>query len=548
MTRVSAEVAILLDLGSAWAKACLVGRSRGRWRIVGHAAQPRSWPLGELVRALAATLAPSADRRVADRLVDLVAAAPRIECHTSRRPGRLALAAVSRELSATAARRAAESAGWLVVEAATVDDGRSAAERLAALQAAEVDAWLIAGGFDETAAEVALEVAALVAAARQAWGGPVIWAGSRRLSAQVAGLFEEGAVTSVANPRPSEHHEDAGPLRAQLEQLLRSTVEPESAIHLAPVSFRRAIGELSRSSGLRVVGVDLGAQYATRVSADGRGEPDSRVYAAGGLTAPSLTAAGGPARVARIMSQPIDELAVADALQNLRARPATLPHSEDELAVTQAAARQQLSVLASEEAAAGGIDLLIGAGRVIAGAPQPAQAAQMLLDGVRPLGVTQLAIDVAGALGPLGALDDDEIEEGIGSLRDDLLAPLGTAVVCRGGRPGGVAMRVSLHRVGWQAIGPVEVRTGQLHLLPLGRGQVAELDIALEDGASLGGPRRASRARVEVSGGAVGVLLDARGVPIALPRRADDRRAVLAGWRDTVTREAVAPTGVGSAA
>jgi hypothetical protein len=374
----------------------------------------------------------------------------------------------------------------------------------------------------------------------------VIWAGSRRLADQVAAFFEEGAVTTVANPRPAEDHEQAEPLRIHLEQLVRSTVEPESATHLAPISFRRAIGELSRASHLRVMGVDLGARYATWVMADGT--VDSRVYASGGLGSPSLTAPGGPARVARIMSQPIDELAVADALQNLRARPATLPHSEDELAVAQAAARQQLSALASEEAAGGGIDLLVGAGRVVAGAPQPAQAAQMLLDGVRPLGVTQLAIDVAGALGPLGALDDDEIEEGVGSLRDDLLAPLGTAVVCRGGRPGGVAMRVTLQRVGWPAIGPIEVRTGQLHILPLGRGQVAELDIALEDGASLGAPRRARRARVEVSGGSVGVLLDARGVPIALPKRADDRRAVLAGWRDVLAREAAIPTSPGGMA
>lgn len=542
----TSEVALLLDLGSAWTKASLVGRSRGRWRIVGHAAQPRAWPLGELIRTLAATVAPSADRRVSDQLLHLIASAPRIECHTMRRPGRLALVAVSRELSAAAARRAAESAGWLVVETATIDDGRTTAERLEALQSVDVDAWLLAGGFDDTPAELALEVAALAAAARRAWGGPVIWAGSQRLGDEVAGLFEEGAVTSVGNARPNHDREEPAPLRFHLEQLLRSTVEPESAIHLAPISFRRAIGELSRASGLTIMGVDLGAQYATRVFADGTVE--SRVYAAGGLASPALTGAGGPARVARIMSQPIDELAVADALQNLRARPATLPHSEDELAVTQAAARHQLAALAGDEAASGGIDLLIGAGRVIAGAPQPSQAAQMLLDGVRPLGVTQLAIDVAGALGPLGALDDDEIEEGVSSLRDDLIAPLGTAVVCRGSRPGGLAMRVSLHRVGWPAIGPIEVRTGQLHLLPLGRGQVAELDVALEDGATLGAARRGRRVRVEVSGGSVGVLLDARGVPIALPKRADDRRAVLAGWRDALSREAAIPIAPGAVA
>jgi hypothetical protein len=40
----------------------------------------------------------------------------------------------------------------------------------------------------------------------------------------------------------------------------------------------------------------------------------------------------------------------------------------------------------------------------------------------------------------------------------------------------------------------------------------------------------------------VGLILDARGVPIVLPKRADDRRAVLSAWREALGREA--PAGV----
>jgi hypothetical protein len=42
-------------------------------------------------------------------------------------------------------------------------------------------------------------------------------------------------------------------------------------------------------------------------------------------------------------------------------------------------------------------------------------------------------------------------------------------------------------------------------------------------------------------GGLVGLVLDARGVPLGLPRRTDDRRAVLASWRDVFVREATVP-------
>jgi hypothetical protein len=165
----------------------------------------------------------------------------------------------------------------------------------------------------------------------------------------------------------------------------------------------------------------------------------------------------------------------------------------------------------------------------------------MLIDGVRPLGVTQLALDAAGILPPLGALDDAEIGEGMAVLRDDLLVPLGTSVVCRGGRAGQLVMRVSIHRTGWPAIGPLDLRAGQLQVVPLARGHDAELEIELHNGASLGGPRRARHVTANAMGGVVGLVLDARGVPVGLPRRSDDRRAVLASWRDAFGREASLP-------
>jgi hypothetical protein len=542
--RPTAEMTLLVDAGSAWTKAAVVARTRGRWRIVAHDAGPTAWGEGALLDELAARIASAADRRVADRLPELLAAAPRISCHTPRRAGRLALAAVSSELSGASARRAAESAGWTVEVTATADDGRSLAERLTVLQEAGVDAWLLSGGFEEGRADQALEMAGLVAAARGESGAPVVWAGASSLADEVTLLFEPDAVAVVANPRPSAAVEDTLPLRHAMEELLQRAVEPAGTRQHTPVAFRRSLAQLSRATGRRIVGVDVGSRYLTWVRADEHGAAESRVFASGGLAAARL-AAGGPGRLARSMPMAVDELAVADALQNLNARPATLAQTEDELAIVHAAVRQQLAVALEADGVAGteleGIDLLIGAGRSLAAAPRPGQAAQMLVDGVRPLGVTQLALDTAGILPPLGALDDAEIAEGMAVLRDDLLVPLGTSVVCRGGRPGQLLMRVTVNRTGWPTIGPIELRSGQLQVVPLARGHDAELSIELHNGASLGGPRRARRVTAGAMGGLVGLVLDARGVPLGLPRRTDDRRAVLASWRDVFVREATVP-------
>ena len=535
--RAVSELSLLVDIGSAWTKACVVGRSEGRWRIAAHAAQPTAWEEEELLATLAARLAGGVDPRIAGRVAAQLADAPRIAVHTPARPGRMALAAVSSELSGAAARRAAEAAGWVVVEQVTADDGRPVAERLAALQVAEADAWLISGGFDAEGGDGALEMAGLVAAARGGGRSPVVWAGSASLTERVSAFFAPGVVRSVANPRPSADRENEIPLRRFLDALIERLVERGSARQLAPIGFGRAVAELARASRLRVVGVDLGARYATWASADDRGIAESRVVASGGLASPSLTAPGGPSQVAHTLPMPIDELAVADTLQNLRARPGSVPQTDDELAVVQAAARVLLAELASDGDDSDGIDLLIGSGRTIAAAPSPAQSMQMLLDGIRPIGVVQLAVDPGAALGPLGALRDDEIVEGLGVLRDDLLAPLGAAVVCRGGRPGHLSMRVTVHRVGWPSVGPIDVRPGELEVVALPRGQVAELEIELDPAVSLGAPRRARRLHATVHGGAVGLVLDARDAPLILPRRNDDRRAVLTAWRDAFIRE-----------
>src|SRR2546430_5563556 len=201
-------------------------------------------------------------------------------------------------------------------------------------------------------------------------------------------------------------------------------------------------------------------------------------------------------RLARSLALPVDELAVADTLQNMRARPASIPFSEEELQVVHAAARLRLAALA-EERMPDSIDLLIGAGRVLAAAPTPMRAMRIVLDGLRPLGVTQVVLDGAGVLAPLGSLPDDEIAEGIGVLRDDLLVPLGTTVVTRGGRPGQLAIRARLDRGGWPDPKTIQVRGRQVAVMALSPGERAELDLDLGGGATRPGPPRLHRPRTE---------------------------------------------------
>ena len=142
---------------------------------------------------------------------------------------------------------AAESAGWVVVEEAAADDGRSLPERLSTLTAADVDAWLVVGGFDDARPEQALEAAALVAAARRGGRTPVIWAGSAALSEEVSACFEPGVVTTIANPRPDAATEDVEPLRHYLEERADADV--------------LAVGEAAGYQGMRWSGIAFTSEF-----------------------------------------------------------------------------------------------------------------------------------------------------------------------------------------------------------------------------------------------------------------------------------------------
>ena len=63
----TAETSLLLDIGSAWTKASVVGRTRGRWRIVAHAAQPTKWGEAALLEVLTERMREAVDRRLHDR-------------------------------------------------------------------------------------------------------------------------------------------------------------------------------------------------------------------------------------------------------------------------------------------------------------------------------------------------------------------------------------------------------------------------------------------------------------------------------------------------
>ncbi|MGH2463624.1 MAG: hypothetical protein ACRDFZ_08405 [Candidatus Limnocylindria bacterium] len=516
------ELSLLVDVGSAWTKAALVGRAGGRWRIVSGTAQPSSWGESVLVEDLVSRLAPHADARLSRRLVLLVRDAPRITCRSPRRPGRLVVVADTL-IDQGAASSVAIRNGWTVVGAVAGDDRRPDAERYASIRDLEPDAWLAVAS-SGAPPPPASPLWGMLAAARGPQGAPLVVVGAEEVQVPFAQLFGPG--TQWVGPVVSDA------LAEPMLALLADANGSGEVQALAPIAFGRSMAALGRGLGLEVLGVDLGATWLAW-GATARGGGTTAVLAdTGDRSLPE-----GSRAATEVLPTDVDEFTTTDALANLAARPAAVPSSASEAAIAQALGIDRLAAARRWMGGCPPVDLLVGGGRLLAAAAHPADAALALLDGLRPVGLTQLALDPWGICGPLGTLPGDDFDEGMETLRDDLLVPLGTAVVSRGGRPGQVAFRARLHRPGWPDSTRVEVRSGGLVVLPLERGAAGELEVELERGVDLGVAPRARRVRAAVTGGAVGVILDARDDPMQLPARPGDARTTIQSWRDALRRE-----------
>jgi hypothetical protein len=177
-------------------------------------------------------------------------------------------------------------------------------------------------------------------------------------------------------------------------------------------------------------------------------------------------------------------------------------------------------------------DPILLSGGALAGAPRPGQVALIALDAIQPIGISTLLLDrhgLAPVLGGVASLKPLATVEtldngGIVNLAT-VVAPVGTA------RKGDMILKVRIEYEEGGAL-DVEVPYGSLEVLPLPPGQEAVLKLSplrrYRFDVGLGGPGKGGRRRVR--GGLVGLIIDARGRPLRLPRDPDERQAQVQQW------------------
>jgi uncharacterized protein (TIGR01319 family) len=576
VSQVEAKSLLAIDIGSTRTRALLFDAVEGRYRFLGEgaAATTMEAPIHDVsegvrlaldqLQAITGRLLVDADERLIipstadgsgiDAFVATFSAGP---------PLKVFAVGLLEDVSLRTARRLASSTYAHVAGSFSLNDRRKIEEQIDLIMRARPDVVLILGGTDNGASDSVLKLIEPVGLAcyllPQAEKPEIVYAGNQELAEQVKGTLERLATLHVApNARPSLDYEQPGPARARLVQVARNIygrkihgmnelVSWASEQVLPSASgFGRVVRFLSQvyDPAKGVLGVDLGASTTTVAAAFG-GDLQLRVFPGRGMGAALAGSAGqiSMQAVARWLPFEASPEDVANYLYNKSLSPASLPITQEELAMEQALAREVLRSALREiqpefpaRAACPRPDLMpwfepvVAGGGVLTQAPTRGQTLLMLLDAIQPTGVTTVVLDQNNLAPSIGAAASVNPILAIQVLESGTFLNLGTVISpvseIRLGTP---VLRVRLvYEAGSEM--KLDIKQGTFETLPLPVGQAARLHLQPLHRADIGmgGPGRGGSLRVV--GGALGVVIDARGRPLQLPADGERRRELIRKW------------------
>ena len=562
---------LALDCGSLFTRALLVDCIEGEYRLVARGEAPTTAgpPWSDLmvgVRQALAELSGVTGRHLVQRTagqagqiispegrrggVDAVVA-----ISSAGEPLRVALMGIAGEFSLSSGRRALSATYSTVVGTTSMDGHEDETERdeiqdqVRRIHGLRPDAVVIVGGTDGGAGgKVLLRYAQAVALACSALPKEerptILYAGNAELRSQVTEVVGEYAeLRTVDNVRPNLESENPGPLQAELELLHREHQRQRlpgfrelaacSPVQVLPAAaaFARAVEYLAELDGVNVLGVDVGASAVT-VARVVEEQLDLTIRTDVGLACHATQVLGlVPAQsVTRWLPFEASRADVSAAILNRGLHCGTLPQTREDLLLEQALARELIQLATRDAEAPSRLHLIVGGGGVLANAPSYAQAALILLDALQPVGIFGLALDALGLLSPLAAMATVHPQAAAQMMEKDGLLNLGTVVAPVGtASPGEIALTARLESEGG-ATYTVDVPYGSLKIIPLPPGETANLELrpSEEFDVGLGDPGQA--ARTKVRGGAIGIIVDARGRPLPIAENAEEQRERVKEW------------------
>ncbi|MGB7873147.1 MAG: glutamate mutase L [Anaerolineales bacterium] len=471
------------------------------------------------------------------------------------------------DVSMQSARRLAETAYLQVLETFDLNDQRKPDEQIDAILRARPDLIILAGGTDGGASRSVQKIIEAVGLAcylmPEEKRPAVLFAGNQSLKDSVKESLGNLTPSLHFSPniRPSLDLEDLAPASRELAQVYSDvrkrnmpgvdTLNSWTGGRTLPTAYAegRIIRFLSQMNGTSrgILGVDIGPTAAV-VTAGFNGKLTLGVYPQFGLgdDLPGLLKYTQLEDIMRWLPLDIAPTVVRDYLFQRTLYPGTIPATKEDHAIAHAISRQAL-YLALQEARRNfppearyiqkGLmplfEPILAGGGAVSDAPTPGQSLLLLLDALQPVGITSIILDQNNLLPLLGAAAESNHLLPVQILESGAFMSLGTIVsVISSSSYGTPVIRARLTYQDGSDV-RAEVKFGGLELLPLSMGQTARLTLQPLHRSDIGnGPGR--NATVQVAGGVMGVVIDARGRPLVLPEDPVRRRELFKKWLWTV--------------
>jgi uncharacterized protein (TIGR01319 family) len=577
---VDAESLLSIDVGSITTRVALFDVVDGRYRYLGSGSAATTvyapyYDIGEGIRAaldrlqmVTGRVLVGNDERLiipgrddgsgVDTLVATMSAGP---------PLKVIALGLLEQVSLESARRLATTTYARVVENISLNDRRRAEERIDTVLRVRPDLVLAAGGTDKGASQSVMKLLESIGLASylmpEEQRPEVLFAGNQSLVDEVgAYLGKLVRVHYAPNLRPTLEGEQLGPAQDRLSDIYQSVrsrklsgVQELNAwagggLMPTATAFGRVIRFLSKvyDSSKAVLGVDIGAS-ATTVAGAYNGELNLSVYPQFGLgqSLAQLLEHTSLDAISRWMYQDVPASYLNDYLYQKSIYPASIPLAQEDLDIEQALARQVMQMAVRRAVSSYPAKLkrygnslvpwfepIVASGSVLTRAPNYGQSMLMLLDGIQPTGVSTIVLDQSHITAGLGAAAAINPVLAVQVLETGTLQNLGTVVSLIGkARFGTPVLRVRMVYEDGNEM-PMEVKQGSIAVLPLPAGQSAKLHLTplQRFDVGMGGAGRGGGLRVV--GGALGVVIDARGRPLRVPDDPARRRELIYKWRLTL--------------
>lgn len=472
------------------------------------------------------------------------------------------------DVSLESARRLAMTTYSKVLQVISLNDRRRVDARINTIVRLRPDLIVVAGGTQDGASQSVLKLLEPVGLAcylmPEVHRPEVLFAGNKELREDVrSNLAGVTTLHFAPNIRPALEIEQLDAAQLQIAKTyarLRARkimgvdeLNSWAGGGLLPTAttFGRIIRILSKvlSEKKGVLGLDVGAS-ATILSTGVSGDLALGVYPQLGLGA-GLSELLNYIQLPDILRWTGEETTPEDIreyLLNKSLYPASLPITTEEMAIEHAITRQIIQsavkysvkgfpdkINSSRAGLLPWVDPILATGSVLTKAPSLAHSALMILDGLQPVGVTSLILDqnhIASALGAAAAVNP---LLAVQVLNSSSFLHLGTVISPVGrARPGTPVLRLTIQYQGGHE-NNLEVKHGMLEVLPLPYGQRASIKLQPlhRFDVGMGVPGRGGRIE-DVTGGLLGVIVDARGRPLILPDDRSKSQELITRWLSTL--------------